>query len=128
MKGLIVNFLHQDLAWNNWQHFPDYPMSSFLISTLTQSVSCYYQLSDRIRDDDRIMQEQQFVAFCQARWTEIRPLSRQNTAVFMPRQLSPELRAKIRGFADHTDTHWIPPESREQVVQYIEEINAFKEI
>jgi len=128
MKGLILNLSSQDLAWNNWKHFPDYPMSSFLISTLTQSVSCYYQLSDEDYDDYREMQEQLFVAFCQARWTEIRPLSRRNTAAFNPRKLSPELRAKIRRLADHTDTYWIPPQSREQVVKYIEESNAFNEI
>jgi hypothetical protein len=128
IQGLILNLSSQDLAWNNWQYFPDYQMSSSVISILTRSVSIYHQLSDRSHDHYRTMNEEQCVGICQAKWTEIRPHSRQNTAAFMPRQLPKDIRAQIRRLADHTDTHWIPPESREQVVKYIEDTYAFNEI
>jgi len=128
MQKMIFSQSPHDLAWHNWKILPGEKMSSVVVRLLTETVTDYHDTSKRNHNRDRADLEEKFVGFCQRRWTEIRPLSRQNTAAFMPRELPPELRSKIREYADHTDTHWIPPESREQVVQYIEETYAFNEI
>ncbi len=82
----------------------------------------------RMNDDVRARLERVVVNLIRERWTEIQPRQQQIHAAIRFRQISPDLLQTIRQLADHTDTNWSCPTSRNEVVNYINDLNAWNEI
>ena len=129
MRELIHRFSPEDLARLNYYTETSPQIAGRVLLYLSSSVADYeHTFSDVDRPGRRERLEEMFYNACQLRWTANRARQAQINAAFRAPMLPPDIIACILREADHTDTPWVPPGSRDEVITYIEGLNAWEEI
>jgi len=127
MLCFILEFSPQDLARMRREHHPDRRISSIIVKNLSSSVVEYFNRNVDMPETGRSHLETYFVFACRQRWQDYRPHQEEIHESFRVPMLPPDITARILREADHTDQIWTPPQSKDEVVEYIEGLNGWNE-
>ena len=129
MLCFILHFSPQDRTNMRYNHHPNPRISTIINHKLSSSLADYHE-ENHIRMPDRARDrlENYFVFECRRNFDFFRAHQEDIHEAFQAPMLPGDIFARILREADHTDAIWEPPRSRDEVVNYIQELNGWNEM
>jgi hypothetical protein len=130
MKVLILLLSPQDLLTVKNEWYPNHKISSMVVYFLSNTIVTYNISIYLGRVPARKQKEIEFVNECRERWLSLRGQQAFIGETFLGvlNRLPQDLKGRIVNEADHTDANWTDPTSRQEVLNYINGLEAWHEI